>query len=497
MRWNDTFGTKRSRRWAVQRHIALVLAGCGLWLASPLPAQVLQSAEPIVQHDVNWLRNNGVPNALFGVRVWKITYHTPAVDGAPSLATAAFVEPINDCVTPLLCYIHGTAFLKSDVPSLWQDGNGGIREGYAYGSQGIACIMPDLLGLGDSPGLHPYLHAASEASACMDAVRAAREYREQEGDTLGDQLFLLGVSAGAHACLATAQAMQTGHPEEFHITAAAGIDGPYAVFPVIKDEMTDDQPDQGAANLVYILLAYQEAYPGLFAATSDFLVPPYDTGIPPLYDGYHTKEQIEPLLPDTFSALIPPALEQEVATDPGSPLNLRFKENTVFDWKPEFPMKLFYCSSDQFVLPQNTLLAINGFHAHGATDVSAIMPSGDVDHGDCAQLSQPLVLEWILSMQAGCDGTFIDVNGDQGHFALVPNPSTIGSCTLQFGPGNEGDKVVISISNVLGQTVQTQKALCDGYNTVAVDTHELQAGTYYVRTATGQGSHVEKLVLVH
>ncbi len=477
----------------MNRLLMALMAGHG----TLLNAQVLVSATPIVEHEVAWLRNNGVPNALYDVRVWKITYRTPALDGSPSVASAAFVEPVNHCTTPLMCSIHGTVFLKSDVPSNWEEsGTGGSRDAYGYGSLGIACVLPDLLGLGESPGLHPYLHAASEATACMDAVRAAREFREQRGDTLGSQLFLLGKSAGAHACLATAQAMQTDHPEEFQVTAAVGIDGPYAVFPVIRDEMIADQPAQGAANLVYILMAYNEAYPTLFNGYPDFLVPPYDVVVPPLYDGYHSKEEIEPLLPDTFSLLIPPALEQSTASDPSSPLNLRFKENTVFNWAPHFPMRLYYCTSDQFVLPENTQLAVNAFHAQGATDVEAIIPAGNVDHGDCGLLSQPLAMQWILSLKAGCDGTFNGPGADGLNFNLVPNPATGGSTELQFSPGNEGTRLAITVFNILGQAVLSHMVLCDGYNRVALNTRQLQPGTYFVQVIGKRGHDLEKLVVV-
>lgn len=474
-------------------HLLLTLmAGHG----AMLNAQVLVSATPIVQHEVAWLRNNGVPSALYDVQVWKIIYHTLALDGSPSVASAAFVEPVNTCITPLLCFIHGTTFVRSDVPSNWNEASGGAKDVYDYASNGIACILPDLLGLGDSPGLHPYLHASSEASACMDAVRAAREFREQRGDTLGRQLFLLGKSAGAHACLATAQAMQTDHPEEFNVTAAVGIDGPYAVFPVIRDEMIADEPTEGVANLVYILMAYNEAYPALFNGYSDFLVPPYDVVLPPLYDGYHSKDQIDPLLPDTFSMLVPEALEQSTASDPSSPLNLRFKENTVFNWAPLFPLRLYYCTSDQFVLPENSQLAVNAFQAQGATDVDAIVPAGNVDHGDCGALSQPLALQWIFSLKAGCDGTFGALQEDDLNFSLVPNPANGGSTELQFSPGNEGMRLAITVINVLGQDVLSQVVQCDGYNRVALNTRLLQAGTYYVQVIGKRGRDLEKLVVV-
>ena len=36
--------------------------------------------------------------------------------------------------------------------------------------------MPDYLGMGESPGLHPYVHGESEATATLDMIRAAREF---------------------------------------------------------------------------------------------------------------------------------------------------------------------------------------------------------------------------------------------------------------------------------------------------------------------------------
>jgi hypothetical protein len=40
----------------------------------------------------------------------------------------------------------------------------------------ILSAMPDYIGMGGSPGLHPYVHAASEATASIDMIRAAREF---------------------------------------------------------------------------------------------------------------------------------------------------------------------------------------------------------------------------------------------------------------------------------------------------------------------------------
>ena len=37
-------------------------------------------------------------------------------------------------------------------------------------------VCPITLGMGDSPGLHPYVHGESEATASVDMIRAAREF---------------------------------------------------------------------------------------------------------------------------------------------------------------------------------------------------------------------------------------------------------------------------------------------------------------------------------
>ncbi len=238
-------------------------------------AEVLISATLITEYDLAYFQNLGFNAATNGVQVLKLTYNTVGIDGMPTIATAAYVDPITTCATPLVCYFHGTVYQKDLAPSNWQDTSGVGFVGYYFGSTGMACVFPDFLGLGDSSGPHPYLHASTEASASIDAVRAAREYRMQQGNPLHEQLFLFGASAGSHACLATAQVMQTSFPDEFNITAAGNVSGPYALYPVFRDQLISMQPYGAGANLLYALFSYSVMYPGLFPTPSSFLVPPF------------------------------------------------------------------------------------------------------------------------------------------------------------------------------------------------------------------------------
>lgn len=467
------------------------------WLfALPLGAQNLISAEPIVEHDTAWLADYGVPSPKNGVQVLRLTYWTPGLTGEPSVASTALVLPDTTCAVPLLCHIHGTEFLDIAVPSFWQEGTGGVPQGYVYGSQGLACVLPDLLGLGLSPGPHPYLHAASEATACMDAVRAAREYCQQQGHALNGQLFLIGSSAGAHAAMATAKAMRQDFPEEFNITALAGINGPYSVHPVMSDEMTDAAPDAVGVNLAYILLAYDTAYPALFSSYSDFLQAPYDATVPPLYDGEHDKEEIAPALSPVFANMIQTDLLLELVTDPEAPLNLVFRENTPTSWAPDFPVKLCYCTSDQLVDPQNTLLAVDSLEAHGATQVTTLMPSATADHSECGALSELVVLPWILSMNAGCAVAMPQPMRPGHGFTLAPDPAPHGRTTLFFTDPPHC-AVRVTLFDASGRMVHQVETAPDAGGRLTLDPGNLQDGLYVVQAGSSGSVCRKRLLVMH
>ena len=143
-------------------------------------AQYLISATQIYVRNasqVQTILNNGgwdtTPMTLNGIIDYKITYHTTDVFGNPTVASGALFVPQIDCDTlPLVSYQHGTVFDKSNVPS-----NGyQFRVSLLYSGNGYITALPDYLGMGDNPGIHPYVHWESEATASIDLIRAAREF---------------------------------------------------------------------------------------------------------------------------------------------------------------------------------------------------------------------------------------------------------------------------------------------------------------------------------
>lgn len=460
-------------------------------------AEVLISATLITEYDLAYFQNLGFNAATNGVQVLKLTYNTVGIDGMPTIATAAYVDPITTCATPLVCYFHGTVYQKDLAPSNWQDTSGVGFVGYYFGSTGMACVFPDFLGLGDSSGPHPYLHASTEASASIDAVRAAREYRMQQGNPLHEQLFLFGASAGSHACLATAQVMQTSFPDEFNITAAGNVSGPYALYPVFRDQLISMQPYGAGANLLYALFSYSVMYPGLFPTPSSFLVPPFSFILPNLFDGTHDVSQINSFVPPVTSLAIPSDLLTSITTDPNAPLNLALQENNVFNWQPHFPMRLYYCGSDESVPPENTFIAHDTFVANGASDVSEIEISATVDHIGCGELARPLIVEWFQALKVICDVSVAVPEKEGPSFSIAPNPANLGSVTLSLGQLPEsGFGAAVRITSLGGALVYAGPVVPNGQGHLVLSTRSWPSGFYVVEVQNQLYSIRQKLLIV-
>ncbi|HUR29850.1 MAG TPA: hypothetical protein VMZ69_00390, partial [Saprospiraceae bacterium] len=113
----------------------------------------------------------------YDIDLYKIRYQTLDVHMQPDTASGLLVVPKvpADTKLPLVLYAHGTTTGPDDVPSNLK---GGYEVAMGYAGFGFATLAPDYLGLGESDGFHPYLHAASEASASLDMVIAGFEFLE-------------------------------------------------------------------------------------------------------------------------------------------------------------------------------------------------------------------------------------------------------------------------------------------------------------------------------
>lgn len=439
-----------------------------------------------------------IPFIQFGAKYYKITYTTPDVHGVQDTASGLLVVPDNpNKVYPRLVYQHGTSGSQQDVPSVnYENGEG--RVGLLFGGLGYVALLPDYLGLGESRGFHPYVHAASEAWVAEDMLRAAAEFAQQNGAQTNDQLFITGYSQGGHAAMALHRNIEKNLSDEFTVTAAAPMSGPYSIGEVMRDLILTDEVYFYPAYIPNTALSYQTVYGNIFNQIEDIFKPEYAGLIGQFYNNQITLTQLNSQLIAALTAnegasrpfkMLQDSIIQAVTSDPNHPINLALRDNNTYnDWTPQAPTRISYCMADDQVPFENSLLARDSLLAAGATNLQVQDVDADADHGECYVPAMTNTLLFFLTYQQ-----IGDVSStrplESGQLGLFPNPAQ-STFSLKDLPATGR----LTIVNYFGQ-VFLSTTLNEGDQTISVE--HLPDGVYMVQFQTKKKAWREKLVVQH
>lgn len=331
------------------------------------------------------LAANGIPGLVlpstYSINIYHVVYNTLDADSLPTIASGALFVPVNPpCRIPLMSYQHGTITVKTEVPSTLNDVE--VLIGETSSTDGIAVCMPDYLGLGDSPGLHPYVHAETEARATADLLVVATQILDTLGIIRNGQLFLMGYSQGGHSTMAAHQLIQESYGNYFTVTASAPMSGPYDISGIQAEIISANNPYPNPGYLPYFLLAYNSVY-HIYANNSDFLKAPYDSILPPLFDGTHELSEVNDLMPSIPNEIVATAVLDSFNNDSTYRLRTYLKLNDTYNWTPVNPIRMFYCEGDMDVNYQNAFVAYEHLVANGSTVISKMSSGAGFDHSGC------------------------------------------------------------------------------------------------------------------
>jgi hypothetical protein len=462
---------------------------CAALLPWPASAQVLIDHELINQYTQQELVGLGIGNAQYDVEVYKLTYNTIDPFGQPTIASGAVVMPLSQaCFHPIAAYMHGTILNREDVPSRL---SGEIIVGYYLAATGYVGVLPDYLGLGDSPGMHPYIHSASEASASVDMLRAAREFCAQQGLALNGQIFLTGYSQGGHACMATHKLIQDEFLDEFSVTASAPCSGPYDVSGVQALVITSPDPYPAPYYLPYILLAYGYVYPGLYDDIAQVFKEPWATELPPLFMGNNGSGPVDAIMPNVPSQILTDSILNAYETDPDHPFRLALRDNDLYDWSPQAPVRMFYCEGDSHVSYQNSIVALQSFQANGAPQVNAQSAGASLDHGDCAFPALFSAKLWFDQLRTPCDFNSVREVGTRS-FEVFPNPAQ-DQLWLVLPEAESGVAEWVLLAADGRDVAAGQVRWSDGRARLALE--GLATGVYVLRLEAADGVRTARLVI--
>lgn len=423
-----------------------------------------------------------------GVDIYIVHYTMLDVKGNLDTASGALSIPWPNGAEqfPMLCDMHGTTD-RTAYPS--KD----FFQGPAYASHGFIVAEPDYLGLGRSRGFHPYIHAESEARSGVEMLRAVKAVLADLNITTRPELFISGYSQGGHSAMALHRMIQDSLSTEFQVTASSPMSGPYDITGTMFDRMMDDlNYIPGIVFMPYLILSYQEAYGNLFTNLNEVFKTPYVAAINNFYQGTSTMSSmattlISLLLFNTGTLnpreMLRDDIVQIMQNDPEShPMWWAIADNHLLNWKPEVPMRLFYCEADEQVPYKNSTVAHAYFVGQGTTDVIAESKGATLNHGGCVLPASEATVAFFKSFLVSSTDQI--VQSEDIH--LFPNPAThyVHVRNTKSGAYLHGRAEVIDMNG--------NRVISDPVYQGTIPVGYIAAGMYTVRIYSDDGIHVTR-----
>jgi len=339
-------------------------------------------------------------NYQYGVDMYAITYETITPDGKETQASGLLAVPQSmTAAAPLVSFQHGTILKKTSIPSGLGTGSG-MELGLIFGTEGYVVCMSDFLGLGAGTGLHPYMHAKSEATATIDMIRAAKNKLEELGIQINDELFLLGYSQGGHATMATHKAIEEEYSDEFTVTASAPMAGPFDVSGIMADIVLSQTEYTSPGYLPYMMYAYNMVYNIYDDLESNFKTP-YNTDLPPFFDGenLYSLSDVNQKMPAIPSDILTDVAYNAIMDKTDAKLWAALEDNDLYDWTPVAPIRMFHCNGDLTVPMANSEKALQSFIDKGVTNAELVNPFEGGTHSTCLLPSILGAKKWINSFK--------------------------------------------------------------------------------------------------
>jgi hypothetical protein len=324
-----------------------------------------------------------------GVSLYRVEYWTTAPGGRLALASGLVAFPRAAELRGVVSFQHGTASERSAAPST-PDPNNGIVAAAVFAGHGYLLVAPDYLGLGTSMEPHPYYHAESTANAVVDLLRASRAVVAAAGFAWPDALFLAGFSQGGYATLAAQRTIEASPGDGLRVRASASVAGPFDLAGIGFPTALEGRSRFASLYIAWIANSYARIY-GM--PLGSVIREPYQSQLPVLFDGAHGGDVIVAALPAQPRDMLTPEFLTDYDAGRETWFLTRLAENSLLDWIPQAPIRLYYGEADVDVAPEEARSAATHFAASGG-DVRAIAV-GAVDHEGSVLAAAPLLRAWF------------------------------------------------------------------------------------------------------
>jgi Secretion system C-terminal sorting domain len=446
---------------------------CCAFVMTIVVGQEVLSSTYLKSYEKSFFTGNFGLFSSFDVDLYRVKYTTVDVKGNPTEASGLVCLPSdNKNFYPIVAYHHGTVGSRFEVPGY---------ESYEaiipsiFTSMGFVGIAPDYLGLGDSPGIHPYVHAASEATAARDLLIATEKFLASKDYKTNKNLFITGYSQGGHASMAFHRMMEANNLG-YKLKAASHMSGPYSISSGMKELLLSDKEYSIVAYMAEVALAYNLVY-GIFPDNdmNKFFKPTYAKLLKKFADEELGLFDMNTVMVDSLKKQFGKALPKKmlldsilnvIISDDNHPVNAALRDNDVYDWKPTIPTRLLYCTADEQVAYTNSIIALEKMKANGAANVTATDVRTNGSHSDCVN---PAVTNTLFFFLQYLNLTAVEDVAAIGECAMYPNPAS--------------DRVIIASETSYGEATLIAydgKMILKTVANNTIDISDINAGLYIV-----------------
>lgn len=398
--------------------LAILIAGCGSKSSSQTdsgsnpvsinPAGLLAEITDSVQQPItraldgwNWtsfIDNFGtfLTSFRYTIEMQKVVYQSTGADGQLHTMTGLLILPKailgGKPSVPILMYQHGTEVYRPFSPSQYLTHRNKptdypeVMVAAAIAATGYAVALVDYEGMGDNTDIQPHVNGAVLAQQVIDLLKSSRTIIAGTSSpcTWNSQLFLMGFSEGGYVTMAATRELQLNPVAGFTVTASAPLSGPHDLSGVMRGVILSDNTFKSPYFVPMILTSYNYAYGGQTALYNPVtaMIDPYNTRVPPLFNGDFQSDTISEAMGMTFSPvhlIVPKSVLSQVfidqLTNDASPVVTLLKQNDSYrspvqpysTWVPTVPMRMIHHKLDDLVPYENSQVAYDAFINAGAS----------------------------------------------------------------------------------------------------------------------------------
>jgi alpha-beta hydrolase superfamily lysophospholipase len=335
------------------------------------------------------------PPPAAGASALKLMFRYPAEHGRREAGSGLAILPEGP-VRGILLFLPGSNFVRARAASQPEAENG-ITEAAVFAGQGLAVLIPDYPGLGESLRPQAFTLIDVNLAAIRALIAAAR--REPALAPLGQSglpLFLMGFSQGGQLAVALHRSLERHPITGLDHRATVAVAPPLDLAGMLQRRLVTSDA-MGRALLAGAVWAHGVAAD---QPVETLFTPPVAHRISWWMDGAHDATETMAALPETVPALLHPDFRAGIARDPGHWFNRSIARASRITTRfvPRRPLRLVTGDADPIVEPAAVQPLLD--HARPRGGAVEWVRVADADHMGALRAAYGPALAWFSRLAA-------------------------------------------------------------------------------------------------